>query len=307
MEFSKIFAGKVKRAGLHRVAGYHAYHAIWLAKFRYSAPMIGITSNQVKKIYTGVLSSCLSAGGYSNKMPRAVVFGPTILGGMDWDNPLIIYLYEKIKMLVGSIRLKDTVGRLMLMQISWLQLFAGTGTPLLESNFDINYLPKGWIRTVQRLLVEFQVKIKIYTAWKPTKQRQQDRIIMDYVTQHIPKWAWEGINTCRLYMKATTVTDIATIDGRFIPDHIRNVKSPIRDSKIQFPIQCRPSKQDIEQWQYFVDSISHNRRLHIQLGKWVRTPDQHYDYMSNSTQTVVYKRTQQLWKEIGRASCRERV
>ena len=118
MEFSKIFAGKVKRAGLHRVAGYHAYHAIWLAKFRYSAPMIGITSNQVKKIYTGVLSSCLSAGGYSNKMPRAVVFGPTILGGMDWNNPLIIYLHEKIKMLVGSIRLKDTVGRLMLMQIS---------------------------------------------------------------------------------------------------------------------------------------------------------------------------------------------
>ena len=140
---------------------------------------------------------------------------------------------------------------------------------------------------MQRLLVEFQVKIKIYTAWKPTKQRQQDRIIMDYVTQHIPKWAWEGINTCRLYMKATTVADIATIDGRFIPDHIRTVKSPIRDSKIQFPIQCRPTKQDIEQWQYFIDSISHNRRLHIQLGKWIRTPDQHYAYMSNSTQTVV--------------------
>ena len=71
--------------------------------------MIGFTSNQIKKIYAGVLSTCLSAGGYCNKIPRAVVFGLDKLGGMEWDSPVDIYLYEKIKMLIDSVILQDTV------------------------------------------------------------------------------------------------------------------------------------------------------------------------------------------------------
>ena len=169
-------------------------------------------------------------------------------------------------MSVGSVRLQDTVCRLMITQISWLQLFAGIGTPILESNIDLKYLPTGWIRTLQRLLVELHVTKKIHTAWKPIKQRKEDRIIMDYVVRNIPEWAWEGINTCRIFLKANTITDIATIDDKFIPDHIRTVKSPARNSTLQFPLQNRPTKQDIEQWQYFIDSISHKRRLHIEFG-----------------------------------------
>ena len=60
-----------------------------------------------------------------NKMSRVVVFGPNKLRAMKWDNSVAIYLYEKIKMLSTSMRLYDTVGRLMWIQLSWLQLFFG--------------------------------------------------------------------------------------------------------------------------------------------------------------------------------------
>ena len=109
------------------MAGYHAYHSLWIDKFRYSAQIVGFTTSQIKQIYTRVLGPCLSAGGYCSKMPRAVVFGPTVLGGMDWDNPNIIYLYKKVKMLIGSVRISDAVGRLIHIQLSWLQVFAGIG------------------------------------------------------------------------------------------------------------------------------------------------------------------------------------
>ena len=83
IEYSRQFGKKIKWAGLDRVSGYHAYHSLWIAKFRYSAPVVGFTTSQIKQIYTMVVGPCLSAGGYCSKMPRAVVFGPTELGGMD--------------------------------------------------------------------------------------------------------------------------------------------------------------------------------------------------------------------------------
>ena len=66
-----------------------------------------------KQIYTDVLSPRLFAGEYCNKMSRVVFFGPNKLGGMEWDNPVVVYQYERIKILIASMSLQDTVGRLM--------------------------------------------------------------------------------------------------------------------------------------------------------------------------------------------------
>ncbi len=57
-----------------------------------------------------VIGSCLTAAGYSSKMPRAVVFCPWTKGGMDWDNIIVIGLYEKLKLFIGTVQLQDKVG-----------------------------------------------------------------------------------------------------------------------------------------------------------------------------------------------------
>ena len=137
------FRDKVKRAKIGRVAGYHAYHSMWIAKIRYSAPVIGFSTRQMKLIQQRVIGPCLSSAGYCKTMPRAVVFGPTGYGGMDWDNHGVITIYEKLKMLIGSIRLQDTVGQLLGIHLSWIQLIMGKSTPLLEHNKMVQYLPGG--------------------------------------------------------------------------------------------------------------------------------------------------------------------
>ena len=101
------------------------YHSIWMAKFRYSAPVISFTTPQLNKIQQRIIGSCLSAAGYCNKLSRAVVYGTTWYGGMAWQNIHVVSMYEKLKMLIGLIRLQDTVGKMMELQLSWLQLHAG--------------------------------------------------------------------------------------------------------------------------------------------------------------------------------------
>ncbi len=76
-EFSKQFANKIKYAKLGRFAGHHAYHAMWMAKFRHSAPVMGLTIKQIQQIKQKVVGPSLLAAGVSSKMPRTVVFGPS--------------------------------------------------------------------------------------------------------------------------------------------------------------------------------------------------------------------------------------
>ena len=87
----------------------------------------------MKEIQSIAIGACLTAAGYSSKMPRAVVFGPGTKGGMDWDNIIVLGLYENIKLLIGAVCLQDKVGDMFLIQLSWLQLFAGNSVPLLQS------------------------------------------------------------------------------------------------------------------------------------------------------------------------------
>ena len=76
------FRDKVKQAKIGRVAGYHAYHSMWIAKIRYSVPVIGFSPRQMQILQQRVIGPCLSSAGYCKTMPRAVVFGPTKYGGM---------------------------------------------------------------------------------------------------------------------------------------------------------------------------------------------------------------------------------
>ena len=123
---------------------------------------------------------------------------------------------------------------------------------------------------------------------------------MDIVRKQTPGWTWAGINRCRIFLQATTITDITTIDGTYLPLKVREVQSKIRDSKISFPVQKRPSKEDIRHWNYFIDSLSVQGTLHVQLGNWTRDPDQLFAYFYNPMTDILYKRGTNGWAIYGR-------
>ena len=296
---SRDFSKRVKGAGLSRVAGYLAYQAVWLAKFRYSAAVVGYSVTQLSAIQSSVIGSCLSASGFSAKMPRAVVYGPQEYGGMAWDNVLVLSLYEKIKMLVGSIRLQDKVGGMLQIQLSWLQLFAGIGTPLLQYHNAIPFLPSGWLTNVTHLLVETGVQIEFSSGWIPTPQRVEDRLIMELVLKYLPSQTWECIKRCRLFLQATTVADLVSVDGTYIPRGVRELHGRLRDSHLLFPEQRRPPKKEVEQWTQFLQLISENGHLFLNLGPWIRQPDQYFPYLCNREHTKVYKHSDNQWMVFG--------
>ena len=184
--YSEEFADKVSKAKLDRLGGYHAYNTLWSSKFRYSAPAITFTPAQLLTIQRKIIGPSLAAAGFNSKMPRVVVFGPSSHGGMNWYAPYFIQLYEQIKLVIGSIRLEDTVGRLLVLQLQWLQVTAGTSIPLLASQKNIPYLPQCWLQSLHTKMVDTKLQILLEKQWVPHICRENDKVIMDYVQHHLP-------------------------------------------------------------------------------------------------------------------------
>ena len=297
LDFTKDFAITVRKARLDRLGGYQAYKALWCAKFRYSAPVIGLSKQQLLKIQKQIIGTSLAAAGYSSKMPRAIVFGPSLFGGMQWESPYSILLAEQIKLVIGSLRMEDTVGKLLNIQLQWIQLAVGLSTPVLEAKTTIPYVPHCWIKLLHEKLVDTNITIQTSTTWIPEDKRANDQIIMDFVTRHLPPKSWGEINQCRLYLKAITLSDITTFDGAYIPDSVYRVAKPYRDSSISFPKQKRPSKAARHEWQYLIRFVSDtNGKLHTPLGKWIRSPYQHFPVFMGPDKHKLFKRVNRVWE-----------
>ncbi len=296
-EFSTDFTSTVQKAKLDRSGGYHTYNTLWCSKFRYSAPVISFTETQLTHLQKRIIGPCLAAAGFNSKMPRAVVFGPSLYGGMNWQSPFTIHLYEKIKFVVGSIRLADTVGKLMLLQLQWMQLFAGTSSPLLETDKEIPYLPRCWLQALHSMLIHTTVKIRISKTWLPKPRRINDHVIMDYVRHNLPKEYWAAVNQCRLYLKVVTFSDLVTFDGTTIPDTLFHIRGAYRAPRLKFPYQKRPPLRSREKWQYFIRYISNEKgTLFTTLGQWIRKPYQQFPYVLGKNRSMMYIQTDRHWE-----------
>ncbi len=282
----------MKKAKLERIGGYHAYATIWCAKFRYCSPCVGFNYSRLEVITKKIIGPSLAAAGYSSKMPRAVVFGPQRYGGMQWETPLSILLTAQITILIGSLRLNDIIGKLVRIQLEWIQLHAGLGTPLLETGKVLDYIPAGWIANLHRLLVYADLTVKIDNVWCVKPRRTNDRIIMEYVQDHLPEWTWGSINKCRIYLQAVVISDLVDIPGKTISPGVYQVAGRFRHSRLAFPSQATPTDKDIDSWQYFIQHITEEgKTLNTPLGGWIKNPYQKYLYVMDLKTKLVYKQS----------------
>jgi len=297
-QYTMEYVEKLKISRLDRIGGAYAYTAIWCAKFRFCAPVISFTNSQLTTIQRLIIGTSLSLAGYNSKMPRDVVFGPMLYGGMQWESPLGISLYEQVKIFIGSIRLNDEVGKILRMQTQWLQVSSGTSRPILEETKAIPYLQHCWITSLHNKLVDHGIKVQIYKTWIPKERRENDKVIMDYVRKHLPQDYWGPVNQCRLFLKAITFADVVTFDGTKILEGIYEVQKSRRSSRILFPRQLRPPKKSRLKWQYFIDHIANTEGfLWVPLGGWIRKPYQYYKFVvENTGQFIFSSQGKRTWK-----------
>ena len=126
------FASKVRTAKFPRQCGIRVYQFIWVPKIRYVSSIVCFTKEQCQKIQSPVIKACLSASGLSAQFPRAVVFGPQLLGGLGWEKGRSIQTFEFINLFLNHVKQNDSTGKLMLINLETAQLHSGLSTPILQ-------------------------------------------------------------------------------------------------------------------------------------------------------------------------------
>jgi hypothetical protein len=200
----------------------------------------------LNKIENKELTSFLPKIGYNCYTPRAVVYGPTVCGGIDIKNLFVEQSVKQINAYIQHTRLDSPLGKIMHITMDWVQLVAGIEKPVFEDTKQIHHIMEGdWYVSIREFLHATNCQIKAVNGWLPKLEREHDKCIMD-VLQCGTKENATKINRCRIYLQATTLADISNPEGT----HINNFawggtattvqdKNP-RESKHDWPRQPRP-------------------------------------------------------------------
>ena len=90
----------------------------------------------------------------NGNFPRKVVFGPSELGGLEWDNFHSLKCTEQIKVVLGHLRQDTNLGKLIRINIETVQLLSGSSVPIFHMKEHLNYIEDAWIVSLHHSLVE---------------------------------------------------------------------------------------------------------------------------------------------------------
>lgn len=167
-----------------------------------------------------------------------------------------------------TVRMGSQLGRAMVILLNWFQVFLGYEEHILESTKETTHIRIPWLTTLTRFLRETGIRVKVSSLWKPKKQRENDRALMDIVKNYMTDTELKEVNACRLFLGVTMMSDMASSDGKIILESIyRGRKVVIRKGKgIRYPVQTKPPREVWRKWENAMSIVAKRKSLFLPLG-----------------------------------------
>jgi hypothetical protein len=210
----------------------------------YSLPVGAMSEEQAHKAQGVVVQPLLQALGFNATTPSAVVSAPLEIGGIGFRHLFAEQGATKMRHLLQQIRLNSLVGQNLVIMMQWAQVEAGISQPILVNTKD--RLPQlteqKYITSLRKYLFISGMGLQIKAIQPPTIKRLHDEVLMDCASKmdkkHMSNKIIERINRCRNFMRAETIADVTTSDGKYICKHAFECKVEVRTrSKKLWPNQ----------------------------------------------------------------------
>ncbi len=234
-------------------------------------------------------------------MPRAVLYAPLQLGGLNYPSFQIHQDQLGIMTMLKHFRWNKTVGNDMLVVLSTVQLLSGLCEPIMEDvTTNLSYVANGWFMHQRRRLKELNASMWIEHQWTPKLQRINDHSLMKTFStlDGITDGKLAKANWCRIYLRVITLANIASERGDVIPGDRMNGKWRAK-SNLEWPdIPCPPSSYwSIFRWcmrKAFANTTRPGRlvkpvRLDRSLQSWLPV-ERHIEYQFYRTAHTAYNR-----------------
>ena len=183
----------------------------------------------------------------------------------------------QIQALLDYVGSQMRVGLVMLISLRHLQVEAGVSFDLLEQpTTTLLYLTDCWLLSVRRFCAKFHISLSVRRNRVPQLSREHDSMLMEKaITLGFTRQELIDINLVRIYLCATTVSDVTTADGKHIhPFSWKGLPIPDRSSVTSFARQEKPTSNQCGLWRRLLRSLLRSTAtvsdlaLHQPLGSW---------------------------------------
>ena len=151
----------------------------------------------------------------------------------------------QIYSLMMSLRAERVPSKLALITLAWAQLLAGTQQPVLSNVTSAlpHIAPMKWIPSIHKFLNSIGGRMEVENLPVTPIQREHDQFFTDIALDLYSKPSnLQHLNACRLYLQVTLLSDIATVDGKFIQSEFMQSHQPLSNSANElFPYQSSPN------------------------------------------------------------------
>jgi len=203
----------------------------------------------IHKTQAAVTSLFLNKMGYQRHMPRAVVYAPATVGGLDFRHLGFEQGVQQTLQLVKHMRAASTNGSLYRSLIDAYQIHSGLPQPILEDTRTLPWSSPGWMTSIRQFLQDTGTKILLSDPWTPRPRRINDRNIMEDALEFLPSNTnLCALNNVRLYLHVTFLSEITDASGNFIREDYLHDMIPATASTLRWPYQIAPLPENWKIW-----------------------------------------------------------
>ena len=259
----------------------------------FSGPTNVLSYSDLHRIHSPCLTTFLPPLGFPPTFPRAVVHGPIDTLGLGIPHLSSVMGMRKVSFLLVQLRLDRPLRRLLIIYLRWARLFFGVPNLLSHPVPQIPYLDcEHWLETLMEFLRSSSLGLHLHDLPPWTPQRDSDVFLMvKAMSLYSSAAALARINRCRLFLRATFLSDITNSQGTSIPDSVWNLQRPLLHPW-HWPVQPRPGPKHVATWRSFLRDLCRDssHTLKRPLGPWIRSPDRHWPYYFDPSTLTVYRR-----------------
>ena len=203
------------------------------------------------------------------------MYGPLALGGASFRSLIVQQGVAQVLTFVRQWRTNSIAGKLLRIAVSWFQSQVGVSYSFLENvHTPLPQLESKWLKSLRTFLASINAKLRLDNPYLPKLQRLHDFCIMDAIHESGKFTPAEirKLNYCRLYLKAMTVSDLTSIDGRSLDNSKLSGNHSLLSSFTHGTVihQESPSEMTWKLWKKANRLWSHpDGKLRQFLGDWV--------------------------------------
>ncbi|KAI2501852.1 hypothetical protein MHU86_12617 [Fragilaria crotonensis] len=223
---------------------------------RYSLAALAVDEEELGSVQSKVLAAMLQGMGVSSKLPTAIRHAPLDMGGIELLDLRTEMGIASLRLIRNSVFANSEVGKMIVMNVQYSQLEAGTGYNILEKpSQHVSYLTPTWITSVRQFISNHAITITFTEQLLPALRTTRDKYIMD--PNHLHRYSLaqqHDINLVRIYLQATTLSDMsAGTDGRTIcTSYAKGIRPSDFKHSSTWPRQATPSLKQQRLWTSYI-------------------------------------------------------